>query len=60
MQGHWEKLKLKISKDVKLLEEIASKLRIFEVKMEIFLLHNLVGLEPFISLCSYRSTDDAV
>lgn len=60
MQGHWEKLKLKISKDVKLLEEIASKLRIFEVKMEIFLLHNSVGLEPFISLCSYRSTDDAV
>lgn len=32
VQGHWDKLKLKISKDVKLLEEITSKLRIFEVK----------------------------
>lgn len=32
MQGHWDKLKLKISKDVKLLEEITSKLRIFEVR----------------------------
>jgi len=32
VQGHWDKLKLKISKDIKLLEEITSKLRIFEVK----------------------------
>lgn len=32
VQGHWDKLKIKISKDVKLLEEITSKLRIFEVK----------------------------
>ncbi|XP_009978227.1 PREDICTED: utrophin-like, partial [Tauraco erythrolophus] len=30
VQGHWDKLKIKISKDVKLLEEITSKLRIFE------------------------------
>lgn len=32
VQGRWDKLKLKISKDVKLLEEIMPKLRIFEVK----------------------------
>lgn len=32
VQGCWDKLKLKISKDVKLLEEIMPKLRIFEVK----------------------------
>ncbi|NXL56302.1 UTRO protein, partial [Chordeiles acutipennis] len=34
VQGHWDKLKLRISKDVKLLEEITSKLRIFEVKQK--------------------------
>ncbi|NXD76636.1 UTRO protein, partial [Halcyon senegalensis] len=35
VQGHWDKLKLKISKDVKLLEEIASKLRIFEADSKV-------------------------
>ncbi|NXE75481.1 UTRO protein, partial [Cochlearius cochlearius] len=35
VQGHWDKLKLKISKDVKLLEEIASKLRIFETDSKV-------------------------
>ncbi|XP_061327414.1 utrophin isoform X1 [Pezoporus flaviventris] len=35
VQGHWDKLKLKISKDVKLLEEITSKLRIFEADSKI-------------------------
>uniref|UniRef100_A0A803XSK6 Utrophin n=1 Tax=Meleagris gallopavo TaxID=9103 RepID=A0A803XSK6_MELGA len=31
VQGHWDKLRLKTSKDVKLLEEITSKLRLFEI-----------------------------
>ncbi|NXX46419.1 UTRO protein, partial [Tricholaema leucomelas] len=35
VQGHWDKLKLKISKDVKLLEEITSKLRIFETDSKV-------------------------
>uniref|UniRef100_A0A663MQL5 Utrophin n=1 Tax=Athene cunicularia TaxID=194338 RepID=A0A663MQL5_ATHCN len=35
VQGHWDKLKLKISKDIKLLEEITSKLRIFEADSEV-------------------------
>ncbi|XP_065691443.2 utrophin isoform X1 [Patagioenas fasciata] len=35
LQGHWDKLKLKISKDVKLLEEITSKLRIFEADSKV-------------------------
>ncbi|XP_071405486.1 utrophin isoform X5 [Pithys albifrons albifrons] len=35
VQGHWDKLKLKISKDVKLLEEITSKLRVFETDSKI-------------------------
>ncbi|XP_056200132.1 utrophin isoform X4 [Falco biarmicus] len=35
VQGHWDKLKLKISKDVKLLEEITSKLRIFEADSKV-------------------------
>lgn len=32
IQGQWDKLKVKFSKDVHLLEEIFSKLKIFEVK----------------------------
>lgn len=36
VQGRWDKLKAKISKDVKLLEEIMPKLRIFEVKWKDF------------------------
>ncbi|NXF97731.1 UTRO protein, partial [Eubucco bourcierii] len=35
VQGHWDKLKLKISKDVKLLEEITSKLRVFETDSKV-------------------------
>ncbi|XP_054051234.1 utrophin isoform X2 [Rissa tridactyla] len=35
VQGHWDKLKLKISKDVKLLEELISKLRIFETDSKV-------------------------
>ncbi|XP_059689241.1 utrophin [Gavia stellata] len=35
VQGHWDKLKLRISKDVKLLEEITSKLRIFEADSKV-------------------------
>ncbi|XP_017669206.1 PREDICTED: utrophin isoform X2 [Lepidothrix coronata] len=35
LQGHWDKLKLKISKDVKLLEGITSKLRIFETDSKV-------------------------
>ncbi|NXU26361.1 UTRO protein, partial [Thalassarche chlororhynchos] len=35
VQGRWDKLKLKISKDVKLLEEITSKLRIFEADSKV-------------------------
>ncbi|NXK32379.1 UTRO protein, partial [Piprites chloris] len=35
LQGHWDKLKLKISKDVKLLEGITSKLRIFETDAKV-------------------------
>nr|XP_009930413.1 PREDICTED: utrophin [Opisthocomus hoazin] len=35
VQGHWDKLKLKISKDIKLLEEITSKLRIFEADSKV-------------------------
>ncbi|NWQ63338.1 UTRO protein, partial [Neopipo cinnamomea] len=35
LQGHWDKLKLKISKDVKLLEGIMSKLRIFETDAKV-------------------------
>ncbi|XP_041279459.1 utrophin isoform X4 [Onychostruthus taczanowskii] len=35
VQGHWDKLKLKISKDVKLLEEIMPKLRLFETDSEV-------------------------
>ncbi|KAF1641079.1 Utrophin, partial [Eudyptes chrysocome] len=35
VQGHWDKLKIKISKDVKLLEEIISKLRIFEADSKV-------------------------
>ncbi|XP_054018725.1 utrophin isoform X4 [Dryobates pubescens] len=35
IQGHWDKLKLKISKDVKLLEEITSKMRIFETDSKV-------------------------
>ncbi|NXG40626.1 UTRO protein, partial [Psilopogon haemacephalus] len=35
VQGHWDKLKLKISKDVKLLEEITPKLRIFETDSKV-------------------------
>ncbi|XP_033917143.1 utrophin isoform X1 [Melopsittacus undulatus] len=35
VQGHWDKLKLKISKDVKLLEEITSKLRLFEADSKV-------------------------
>ncbi|XP_068533103.1 utrophin isoform X3 [Anas acuta] len=35
VQGHWDKLKLKTSKDVKLLEEITSKLRIFEANAKV-------------------------
>lgn len=33
LQGYRDKLKLKVSKDVHLLEEIMSKLRIFEVSI---------------------------
>lgn len=59
VQGHWDKLKLKISKDVKLLEEITSKLRIFEVKWkDFFFLCNSDVWEPFLSLSSCRSPDD--
>ncbi|NXK57422.1 UTRO protein, partial [Sylvietta virens] len=35
VQGRWDKLKLKISKDVKLLEEILPKLRIFETDSKV-------------------------
>ncbi|NXU37093.1 UTRO protein, partial [Drymodes brunneopygia] len=35
VQGCWDKLKLKISKDVKLLEEIMPKLRIFETDSKV-------------------------
>ncbi|NXG19659.1 UTRO protein, partial [Grallaria varia] len=35
VQGHWDKLKLKISKDIKLLEEITSKLRLFETDSKV-------------------------
>ncbi|NXM30563.1 UTRO protein, partial [Oxyruncus cristatus] len=35
LQGHWDKLKLKISKDVKLLEGITSKLRLFETDSKV-------------------------
>ncbi|XP_027744022.1 utrophin [Empidonax traillii] len=35
LQGQWDKLKLKISKDVKLLEGITSKLRIFETDAKV-------------------------
>ncbi|NWU78824.1 UTRO protein, partial [Onychorhynchus coronatus] len=35
LQGHWDKLKLKISKDVKLLEGVTSKLRIFETDSKV-------------------------
>uniref|UniRef100_A0A8B9IA25 Utrophin n=1 Tax=Anser brachyrhynchus TaxID=132585 RepID=A0A8B9IA25_9AVES len=55
VQGHWDKLKLKTSKDVKLLEEITSKLRIFEVKQKDFflLLHNSFFLFLKLFLSSY-------
>ncbi|XP_063246395.1 utrophin isoform X4 [Prinia subflava] len=35
VQGRWDKLKLKMSKDVKLLEEILPKLRIFETDSKV-------------------------
>ncbi|XP_032538254.1 utrophin isoform X4 [Chiroxiphia lanceolata] len=35
LQGHWDKLNLKVSKDVKLLEGITSKLRIFETDSKV-------------------------
>ncbi|XP_039562790.1 utrophin [Passer montanus] len=35
VQGRWDKLKLKISKDVKLLEEIMPKLRLFETDSKV-------------------------
>ncbi|XP_030302441.1 utrophin [Calypte anna] len=35
VQGHWDKLKLQIAKDVKLLEEITSKLKIFEADSKV-------------------------
>uniref|UniRef100_A0A669PAS8 Utrophin n=1 Tax=Phasianus colchicus TaxID=9054 RepID=A0A669PAS8_PHACC len=35
MQGHWDKLRLKISKDVKLLEGVTSKLRLFETNSKV-------------------------
>uniref|UniRef100_A0A8B9PIA9 Utrophin n=1 Tax=Apteryx owenii TaxID=8824 RepID=A0A8B9PIA9_APTOW len=35
VQGHWDKLKLKIAKEVQLLEEITSKFRIFEADSKI-------------------------
>uniref|UniRef100_A0A803V1J6 Utrophin n=1 Tax=Ficedula albicollis TaxID=59894 RepID=A0A803V1J6_FICAL len=35
VQGRWDKLKLRISKDVKLLEEIMPKLRIFETDSKV-------------------------
>ncbi|XP_051469473.1 utrophin isoform X4 [Apus apus] len=35
VQGHWDKLKLQVSKEVKLLEEITSKLRIFETDSKV-------------------------
>ncbi|NXT85270.1 UTRO protein, partial [Zapornia atra] len=35
VQGDWDKLKLKTSKDVKLLEEIAPKLRLFETNSKL-------------------------
>uniref|UniRef100_A0A803XQM9 Utrophin n=1 Tax=Meleagris gallopavo TaxID=9103 RepID=A0A803XQM9_MELGA len=35
VQGHWDKLRLKTSKDVKLLEEITSKLRLFETNSKV-------------------------
>ncbi|XP_015477132.1 utrophin isoform X3 [Parus major] len=35
VQGRWDKLKLKISKDVKLLEEIMPKLRMFETDSKV-------------------------
>ncbi|XP_072186986.1 utrophin isoform X1 [Excalfactoria chinensis] len=35
VQGHWDKLRLKASKDVKLLEEITSKLRLFETNSKV-------------------------
>ncbi|NXO82499.1 UTRO protein, partial [Sitta europaea] len=35
VQGRWDKLKLKISKDIKLLEEIMPKLRIFETDSKV-------------------------
>lgn len=41
VQGHWDKLRLKSSKDVKLLEEIISKLRLFEVKWQDFFVTQL-------------------
>uniref|UniRef100_A0A8C4JEE9 Utrophin n=1 Tax=Dromaius novaehollandiae TaxID=8790 RepID=A0A8C4JEE9_DRONO len=35
VQGHWDKLKLKITKEVQLLEEITSKFRIFEADSKV-------------------------
>ncbi|NXY90493.1 UTRO protein, partial [Alcedo cyanopectus] len=35
VQGHWDRLKLKASKDAKLLEEIASKMTIFEADAKV-------------------------
>uniref|UniRef100_A0A8C9FIP8 Calponin-homology (CH) domain-containing protein n=1 Tax=Pavo cristatus TaxID=9049 RepID=A0A8C9FIP8_PAVCR len=35
VQGHWDKLRLKTCKDVKLLEEITSKLRLFETNSKV-------------------------
>lgn len=35
VQGQWDKLKVKVSQDVHILEEILSKLRLFEVKINI-------------------------
>lgn len=67
VQGRWDKLKLKISKDVKLLEEIMPKLRIFEVKLKGLLClgffwgggGRVAYLSCFrgLSLCSCRSPD---
>ncbi|XP_048793833.1 utrophin isoform X1 [Lagopus muta] len=37
VQGHWDKLRLKTSKDVKLLEEVTSKLRLFETNSKVVL-----------------------
>lgn len=60
VQGRWDKLKLKTSKDVKLLEEIMPKLRIFEVKSKVFFYFWVAYLSCFrdLSLCSCRSPDE--